>query len=207
MDAKVPLVTSGVRATKFTPERIRQIENLVERGRSREEIAEILGVAVGSLQVTCSKMGISLRRPKIINGVCLAQKHAPYYENANGTHQTCDQNRPVRMQAIEQPSQENLQPAEPLMIASLQTERAIPSPPCSASFAITFQYRGMERTAELPLTPHTSAQLALEAAVRDIKLGELIAALITAVLNKDLFALVLDTIDPATNRVAAQKLG
>ena len=47
---------------KFTPERIQQIRNLVERGKSREEIAELIEVTVGSLQVTCSKLGISLRR-------------------------------------------------------------------------------------------------------------------------------------------------
>jgi len=39
------------RSIKFTPERIRQIENLVERGKSGQEIADILGVTVGSLQV------------------------------------------------------------------------------------------------------------------------------------------------------------
>src|SRR5262245_1515321 len=54
------------RQIKFTPERIEQIKNLVERGRCREEIAELIGVTVGSLQVTCSRLGISLRRP---NGI------------------------------------------------------------------------------------------------------------------------------------------
>ena len=48
---------------KFTPERIEQIKNLVERGKRREEIAELIGVTVGSLQVTCSRLGISLRHP------------------------------------------------------------------------------------------------------------------------------------------------
>src|SRR5262245_37684332 len=51
------------RQIKFTPERIEQIKNLVERGQSREEIAELISVTVGSLQVTCSRLGISLRRP------------------------------------------------------------------------------------------------------------------------------------------------
>jgi hypothetical protein len=59
------------RAVKFTPERIDQIRNLVERGTSREEIAEIIGVTVGSLQVTCSRLGISLRRRPVENGVRL----------------------------------------------------------------------------------------------------------------------------------------
>jgi len=56
------LPTRG-RKVKFTPERLQQIRNLVERGKSREEIAELIGVTVGSLQVTCSRLGISLRRP------------------------------------------------------------------------------------------------------------------------------------------------
>jgi len=50
------------RQIKFTPERIEEIKNLVECGKSREEIAELIGVTVGSLQVTCSRLGISLRR-------------------------------------------------------------------------------------------------------------------------------------------------
>ena len=32
------------RPVKFTPERIQQIKNLVERSKSREEIAELIGV-------------------------------------------------------------------------------------------------------------------------------------------------------------------
>jgi hypothetical protein len=51
------------RPIKFTPERMDQIRNLVERGLSREEIAETMGSTIGSLQVTCSKLGISLRKP------------------------------------------------------------------------------------------------------------------------------------------------
>src|SRR5262249_58027112 len=53
------LPTSG-RKIKFTPERLQQIRNLVERGKSREEIAELIGVTVGSLQDTCSRLGIGL---------------------------------------------------------------------------------------------------------------------------------------------------
>ena len=56
--------TGRGRTMKFTPERIEQIKNLVERGMRREEIATIIGVTVGSLQVTCSRLGISLRPPR-----------------------------------------------------------------------------------------------------------------------------------------------
>jgi len=65
------------RQVKFTPERIEQIKNLVERGKRREEIAELIGVTVGSLQVTCSRLGISLRRPIIDNGIRPRLKPVP----------------------------------------------------------------------------------------------------------------------------------
>jgi hypothetical protein len=55
---------SSGRSIRFTPERMQQIRNLVERGLSREQIAETIGTTLGSLQVTCSKYGISLRRPQ-----------------------------------------------------------------------------------------------------------------------------------------------
>ena len=55
------LPTYGQRI-KFTPERIQQIRNLVEQGKSREEIAELIGVTVRSLKVTCSRLAISVRR-------------------------------------------------------------------------------------------------------------------------------------------------
>ena len=53
------------RHCKFTPERIQQIKDLVTRGETREQIAAIIGVTVGSLQVTCSRLGVSLRRPRV----------------------------------------------------------------------------------------------------------------------------------------------
>jgi hypothetical protein len=58
------VLTRG-RQKKFTPERIQQIKNLVERGTSREQIAELIGVSVGSLQVVCSRLGVSLRPPNV----------------------------------------------------------------------------------------------------------------------------------------------
>ena len=65
------------RQIKFTPERIQQIKNLVERGKGRKEIAELIGTTVGSLQVTCSRLGISLRRPDFNNGIVLLRRNDP----------------------------------------------------------------------------------------------------------------------------------
>src|SRR5262245_46135370 len=42
-----------------------KIKEMVAQGLSREEIAQRLDVTVGSLQVTCSKLGVSLRRPRM----------------------------------------------------------------------------------------------------------------------------------------------
>ena len=56
------------RPSKFTPERVQRIKYLVARGVSCEEIASLVGVTVGTLKVTCSRLGISLRRPRSTNG-------------------------------------------------------------------------------------------------------------------------------------------
>ena len=58
----------GRRAVKFTPQAIEKIKEFVAEGISRDEIANRLGVTVGSLQVTCSRLGISLRRIVLSNG-------------------------------------------------------------------------------------------------------------------------------------------
>ena len=50
------------RRIKFTPQVIEQIKGFVAVGISRDEIANRVGATVGSLQVTCSRLGISLRR-------------------------------------------------------------------------------------------------------------------------------------------------
>ena len=44
------------RRVKFTSQAIEKIKELVAEGLSRDEIANRLGVTVGSLQVTCSRL-------------------------------------------------------------------------------------------------------------------------------------------------------
>src|SRR5258706_16231864 len=84
------------RRIKFTPERIKQIRNLVERGKSREEIAELIEVTVGSLQVTCSRLGISLRRPRLDNGIRLLPRGKPVPSNGRSTSDpSCDVRVPL----------------------------------------------------------------------------------------------------------------
>ena len=59
----------GRRATKFCPANVQKIKDWVAEGISREEIAKSLDATVGSLQVTCSRLGISLRRQDCVLAV------------------------------------------------------------------------------------------------------------------------------------------
>jgi hypothetical protein len=64
---KAPLAESR-RKRKFTPDNVARIKEWVARGISRDEIANRLEVTIGSLQVTCSKLRISLRKRSLANG-------------------------------------------------------------------------------------------------------------------------------------------
>jgi hypothetical protein len=190
-------VTTRHRLIKFSPERLDQIKNLVERGKSREEIADILAVTVGSLQVTCWKMGISLRRPNPTKGVCLLKKREPLRNATIVSHNTGD---PHGLPAMRPPEQEahgtsHGECGVPAPVVKRRQEPATTLDARTARFMIKIQYNGMEGIAELPLTLHTIGQLALEAAIRNVKISELIAELIVATLSKDLFPQALDNIE------------
>ena len=150
---------------KFTPERIEQIRNLVERGMSREDIAALIGVTVGSLAVTCSRLGISLRRPTFNNGIRLLQR---------------DRSLTKQMNTPERPEQQS---------TTLHTERRAST---EARFVLRMQYKGMERTTELPFTQEMITQLAIEAGCRNMTVGELIGELIRATTERDLIQRVLN---------------
>ena len=51
--------------SKFTSEVVSQIKELVAQSKSREEIARLIGVTTGTLIVTCSRLGVILRRPRL----------------------------------------------------------------------------------------------------------------------------------------------
>ena len=135
-ELRTQVVTRG-RRLKFTPERIQQIKNLVERGKSSGEIAELVGVTVGSLRVTCSRLGISLRQPRFKTGT------GPLRRNGSAllqlTKERPEQNSrsaPVDQAQAPTPRQEWAKTANGAG---------------AASFAIKMQYRGDVRTTELPL--------------------------------------------------------
>jgi hypothetical protein len=83
-----PLVKGKQR--KFTPDNVAKIKSWVAQGVSRDEIANRLEVTVGSLQVTCSRLGVSLRKSSLANGNGTIPPHSVIQRSieraAEGTH-------------------------------------------------------------------------------------------------------------------------
>jgi hypothetical protein len=147
------------RTVKFTPERINQIINLVERGTPREEIANIIGCSVGSLQVTCSRLGVSLRRirPSVsAMSKMLTPDNAPSSGNGstNGEHINI---------IVEAPAPAPVAPTKPQLELSL-----------------VLRSGERERVQTIPLPQDVLVKLSLEATIR----GETIAELITEILRQ-----------------------
>lgn len=145
------------RASKFTPATIQKIKEMVAQGLSREEIAQRLGVTVGSLQVTCSRLGVSLRR---------SRARFPFHERL----------RPEF--GLSQAGSE----AEPVEKGSL----------LKVKIAITIQRGDLLRTFEVPLSNKAVGQLAVLASLRQIKLVELIAQILSGVVDKGLVEKMLN---------------
>jgi hypothetical protein len=198
-----PAPTRG-RQIKFTPEKIQQIKNLVERGKTREEIAELIGVTVGSLQVTCSRLSISLRRPTFNKAIGVLRRDDARFSrvSAPGSNASAGALLQLTKEALER----NSRPA------SVKPEAA-PCQECgnraneaaAASFAIRMQYRGEERTTELPLTQDMIGHLSFEAAFRNVSIGELIDELIVAVVKQDLLQTVLERKEADEDRYCDEK--
>ena len=175
------------RPMKFTQEKIQQIRNLVERGKSREEIAELIEVTVGSLQVTCSKLGISLRRPRLDNGIRLLPRGKPVPSNGRTSDPSCDVSVPL--QPIEEGSRQDPQPGPPEQTQYTTPHQGRPKAKevDFANLTLTMHYKGEERTTKLALTPLAIGQLALEAGLRDMRIDEFVSELVTATIQKNLF--------------------
>jgi hypothetical protein len=174
------LSTRG-RLIKFTPERIQQIRNLLERGKSREEIAELIGVTIDSLQVTCSRLGLSLRRPVFNTQAGLLRRGGSHFNNVP----------PVRDVSI-RPTKEQHLSGTGTQAQPTTSDQERPHKMDSASLALRVQYRGSERITELPLTQDMISCLAFEAQFRGISMGKLVGELMTAMTKDDLFQQVLE---------------
>jgi hypothetical protein len=160
--------------TKFTPEKLGQITTLVERGKSRQEIAALLGVTVGSLQVTCSRLGISLRR--------IGQR--PAHETVTRASGSVQQSKIAEVQ-------QDLQ-SRPLNPTATPHQEHARADATAAKFAVAMQYKGEERTTDLPFTQDMIRQLAFEAQLRNMRIGDFLGELFITTMKKDLFQRVLE---------------
>jgi hypothetical protein len=178
------------RRTKFTPERIRQIINLVERGTSPDEIAQIVGVTPGTLKTTCSKLHISLRPPRYDTGTGLLRRSRNRPSNGRPTSLSTTTNVfPISKRKVLEEDQAYPMKQEPINIPQDQ-----PAHRPLALVSIVMQYKGETHTADLPLTHDLIGRLALEAEFRRMTLVELIAQAVESLAKEDRFDLLLGQI-------------
>ena len=110
-------------------------------------------MTIDSLQVTCSRLGISLRRPRLDNGIRLLPRGKPVPSNGRTTPDlSCDVSAPL--QPIAEQSQQEFTGG-----AAEQTRYTTPhqaGPKAKevdlANLTLTMHYKGEERTTELALT-------------------------------------------------------
>jgi hypothetical protein len=155
---------------KFTPEAIEKIKDFVAVGTSREEIANRVGVTVGSLQVTCSRLGISLRRHILQNG---SARHT-----LDGTGRSIPTPGAVGIANVREPKTEEV------------PQTAVDTAPL-AKFAIMMRYRGKEVATDVPLTSQAINALTLKAMSRDLGIAELVGQILVAAINKDMIQKIL----------------
>src|SRR5262249_22821032 len=122
------------RRVKFTQQAIEKIKEFVAGGVNPREIAKPLCVTVGSLQGTCSRLGISLRRIISPNG---SRRHtADVRPGSIGIAHVREQKGVSQPQACAAPV---------------------------GKFEIVMRHQGKEHTADIPLSSATIEVLALEA--------------------------------------------
>ena len=153
----------GRPAVKFTPQAIEKIKQFVAEGISCDEIANRLDVTVGSLQVTCSRLGISLRRIILSNG-------SHHTADVRGIPTSCSVGM-VRVQEQKDVSQPVARPF--------------------ANFAIVMRLKGKEKATDISLPSPAIEVLALEAMSRDLDIAGLIGQVLVAAINKDMIQEVL----------------
>jgi hypothetical protein len=169
--------TARGRRVKFTPQVIENIKDFLAEGMSRGEIANRLGVTVGSLQVTCSRLGISLRR--IIS--------------PNGSRRHTADVRPGSVGIAHVGEQKEVSQPEACGAVGEQKEVSQPEA-CGApvgKFALTMRCHSIEQTSDIPLSLAAIEVLALEATSRDLGVAELIGQTLVAAINKDMIHTIL----------------
>lgn len=165
-----PLGPRRGKPVKFTPEAIEKIKVLVAQGVGRQEIANLLGVTVGSLQVTCSRFGVSLRRNILHSGT------TPHLRDPNG--------RAIPFQGSVGVAYAREQKTEevPQKVVSLAD---------SVEIAIMMRRRGKEVSTDVPFTSRDIGELALIATLRDLSVAELVGQALAGAIKKDMIEKIL----------------
>jgi hypothetical protein len=128
------------------------------------EIADRLGVTVGSLQVTCSRLGISLRR-------------------SYGSRHTAD----VSGRTIPDQCSVGSVHAREQKKVSQPAARSV----AVTQFAITMRRHGKEKTTDIELPSPAIELLALEAMSRNLDIAKIIGQLLVAAIKKDMLHKIL----------------
>ena len=165
------------RRAKFTPQAIEKIKELVAQGVRREEIASLLDVTVGSLQVTCSRLGISLRRRILHSGP------TPHLRDPKGRA------IPFRGAVGVAYAREQKTEEVPQKVVSLAG---------SVEIAIMMRRRGKEVSTDVPLTSRDIGELALIAMLRDLSAAELLGQTLAAAIKKDMIQEILSDEVPSS---------
>jgi hypothetical protein len=166
------------RRAKFTPQAIEKIKELVAQGASRGEIANSLDVTVGSLQVTCSRLGISLRRIILQNG---SARHT-----LDGMGRSIPTPGAVGITRVRE------QKTEEVPMTAADTAPL-------AKFAIMMRRRGKEVSTDVPFTSRDLGELALIAMLRDLSVAELVGQALAAAIKKDMIEEILQGDVPSSS--------
>ena len=166
------------RRAKYTPQAIEKIKELVEQGASREEIAGLLGVTVGSLQVTCSRLGISLRRMILHSG------RSPHLRDPKG--------RAIPFQGSVGVAYAREQKTE-------EVPQKVVSTAGSTKIAIMMRRRGKEASTDVPLTSRAIGELALIATLRGLSIAELMGQVLAGAIKKDMIKEILRSDVPSSS--------
>src|SRR5262249_55736008 len=149
---------------------------------------DVIGVTPATLQVTCSKLGISLRQPRFNTGTGMVRtsraRTRSRPENAAISHST-DLAQSAKGETDKPPGEKALvkEGNAPAKVHHPGREAKDRSEP--GKFTITMHYKGQQRTSEIALSPETIARLGLEAEFRGLRMAELLSQVLAAVIEND----------------------
>jgi hypothetical protein len=137
------------------------------RGPAETRLLIYSRLTVGSLQVTCSSLGINLRRNRLPNG----SAH-------DGRAKSIPTPGAVGIASVREQKTEEV------------PQTAVDAAPLP-KIAIRMRYRGNEVATDVPLTSDAISTLALDAMSRDLGIAELVGQILAAAIKKDMIEEIL----------------